>query len=103
MFGRFVEQGREQVAFGYYLGAGLMIAAGLVALVLAVNAERRSLEDIAMPLTAQDAMHDDRIPGRGEDTQGDRAARVGSGSPGSSAAARTAIDLDATERERTRG
>jgi MFS family permease len=51
LFGRFVEQGREQVAFGYYLGAGLMIAAGLVELVLGVEAAKRSLEDIAAPLT----------------------------------------------------
>jgi hypothetical protein len=32
-----------------------MIAAGLVAMFLAVNAEQRSLEDVAEPLTAQDA------------------------------------------------
>jgi MFS family permease len=55
LFGKFIEQGRDQVAFGYYLGAGLMIAAGLVAMFLAVNAEQRSLEDVAEPLTAQDA------------------------------------------------
>ena len=32
--------------------AGLMIAAGVIAIFLAVNAERRSLEDIARPFTA---------------------------------------------------
>ncbi|MFE3638728.1 MFS transporter [Streptomyces sp. NPDC059168] len=36
----------------FQIGAGLMCAAGLVAVFLAVNAERRSLEDIARPLTA---------------------------------------------------
>ncbi|GHD46279.1 MFS transporter [Streptomyces galbus] len=36
----------------FQIGAGLMCAAGLVAAFLAVNAERRSLEDIARPLTA---------------------------------------------------
>jgi MFS family permease len=61
MFGKFIEQGREQVVFGYYIGAGLMIAAGIVAMFLAVNAERRSLEEIAKPLTAHDGEHDDRI------------------------------------------
>lgn len=61
LFGRYIEQGREQVAFGYQLGAGLMIAAGLVAIFLGVNAERRSLEDIAAPLTAHDGSDDDRI------------------------------------------
>ncbi|MFF4958488.1 MFS transporter [Streptomyces sp. NPDC001222] len=36
----------------FQIGAGLMCAAGLVAALLAVRAERRSLEDIALPLTA---------------------------------------------------
>ncbi|AVH58528.1 MULTISPECIES: MFS transporter [Streptomyces] len=35
----------------FQIGAGLMCAAGLVAVFLAVNAERRSLEDIATPLS----------------------------------------------------
>ncbi|MFJ8195400.1 MFS transporter [Streptomyces sp. NPDC096152] len=42
--------GDTVLAFG--IGAVLMCAAGLVAAFLAVNAERRSLEDIAKPLTA---------------------------------------------------
>jgi MFS family permease len=37
--------------WGYILGAGLMILGGLVALVLAVDAEGRSLEDLAAPLS----------------------------------------------------
>ncbi len=36
----------------FQIGAGLMCAAGLVAAALAVNAERRPLEEIATPLTA---------------------------------------------------
>ncbi|MEU5315907.1 MFS transporter [Streptomyces sp. NPDC021056] len=36
----------------FQIGAALMCIAGLVAAVLAVNAERRSLEDVARPLTA---------------------------------------------------
>jgi len=39
---------------GACLGAGLMMAAGLVAWFLAVDAERRSLEDLALPLSAVD-------------------------------------------------
>jgi MFS family permease len=54
LFGKFIEQGRHQVVIGYYIGAGLMIAAGLVAMFLAVNAEQQSLEDVAEPLSAQD-------------------------------------------------
>jgi len=42
---------RTNVNYGYLLGAGLMIAAGLVAVLLAVPAERRALEDIAKPFT----------------------------------------------------
>jgi len=59
LFGKFIEQGRHQVVVGYYIGATLMILAGLVALFLAVNAEKQSLEDVAEPLTAQDAEQDD--------------------------------------------
>jgi hypothetical protein len=36
----------------YLIGAALMIAAGLVAVFLAVAAERKTLEDVARPLTA---------------------------------------------------
>lgn len=36
----------------FQVGASLMCAAGVVAALLAVRAERRSLEDIAKPLTA---------------------------------------------------
>ncbi|WP_046730556.1 MFS transporter [Streptomyces humi] len=36
----------------FQIGAGLMCVAGLVAAALAVNAERRSLEDVAAPLSA---------------------------------------------------
>ncbi|WP_344938228.1 MFS transporter [Sphaerisporangium flaviroseum] len=41
--------------YGYLFAAAMMVTAGLVALVLAVNAERRSLEDIAAPLSTRDA------------------------------------------------
>ena len=43
---------RTNVNYGYLLGAGLMVAAGVIAIFLAVDAERRSLEDIARPFTA---------------------------------------------------
>ena len=39
---------------GYYLGAALMVGAGIVAIFLGVKAEGESLEDIAEPLTAVD-------------------------------------------------
>jgi hypothetical protein len=43
---------RTNVNYGYLMGAGLMIAAGIVAIFLAVPAERRALEDVARPFTA---------------------------------------------------
>jgi MFS family permease len=51
LFGQLIDGGIHAVAVGYYIGAGLMIAAGIVELFLGVNAERRSLEDIAEPLS----------------------------------------------------
>lgn len=48
LFGWLVQSGSPQRVFlGYLVGAGLMIGAGLVAVVLGVPAERKSLEQIA--------------------------------------------------------
>ncbi|GAB3213233.1 MFS transporter [Marinactinospora thermotolerans] len=56
LFGALVASGDiGQVTFGYYLGAGLMILGGLVELFLGVEAARRSLEDIADPLSRKTA------------------------------------------------
>jgi MFS family permease len=53
LFGRLVGTGQESaVAVGYYIGAGLMIGAGLVEAVLGVSAEQKSLEDVAEPLSS---------------------------------------------------
>lgn len=55
LFGRLVETERlSAVANGYFLGAALMIAAGLVEAFIGVEAARRSLEDIARPLSAEE-------------------------------------------------
>jgi sugar transport protein len=43
------------VFWGYVLAAGLMVASGVVAAFLAVDAEGKQLEDIATPITAADA------------------------------------------------
>ncbi len=59
LFGRLVETGEVDPLFwGYVLGAALMTAAGIVAAFLAINAEQKPLEDIAKPLTAEDAEGD---------------------------------------------
>ena len=41
----------------FAIGASLMILAGLVEMFLGVKAERKGLEDIASPLTAQEPPH----------------------------------------------
>jgi MFS family permease len=54
IYGALIGSGDHPVRlfFGYLLGAAVMIAGGLVARFLAVDAERKSLEDIALPLAA---------------------------------------------------
>jgi MFS family permease len=53
LFGALIAtKSRTNVNYGYSLGAALMIGAGIVAYFLAVDSERRSLEDIAKPFTA---------------------------------------------------
>jgi MFS family permease len=51
LFGQFIGQGIGAVAGGYYIGAGLMVVAGVVEIVLGVDAARKSLEDIATPIS----------------------------------------------------
>ena len=77
-FGKLIEEGREGIVRGYYVGAALMIAAGIVELVLGVNAEKRSLEDITTPLSAEEAERD----GFGGDER--RSDQLETASPGSS-------------------
>jgi MFS family permease len=59
LFGRLIEAASAdkditQIAIGYFIGAALMIAGGIVAAFLGVRAEGKSLESIAQPLTAED-------------------------------------------------
>jgi MFS family permease len=44
-----------QIAIGYFIGAVLMVAGGVVEIVLGVKAEGQTLENIAKPLTAEDS------------------------------------------------
>ncbi len=56
LFSSLVSTGKvADTVIAFVIGAALMIVAGLVEIVLGVKAEQRSLEDIATPLTAQDA------------------------------------------------
>jgi MFS family permease len=55
LFGALIDTGSRASLFGgYLLGAGLMMAAGLIALRFGVDAERRPLEAVAKPLSAAD-------------------------------------------------
>jgi MFS family permease len=71
IYGALIGEGesRGPLFFGYLLGAGVMIVGGLVAAVLGVSAEGKSLEDVASPLSAQNAQP--RRPG----TRAEGAAR----------------------------
>jgi MFS family permease len=52
IFGALIESGsRGDVFVGYVLGGGLMVLAALVEMWIGFNAERRSLEDVAQPLS----------------------------------------------------
>jgi MFS family permease len=60
LFGRLIDSASDSgditgIAVGYFIGAALMIGAGVVAIFLGVKAEGQSLENIAKPLTAEDA------------------------------------------------
>ncbi|MFZ0048825.1 MAG: MFS transporter, partial [Streptosporangiaceae bacterium] len=53
LYGHLIGAGKDtnSLYWGYLIGAGAMILGGLVAAFLAVNAEGKSLEDVARPLS----------------------------------------------------
>src|SRR4051794_19526864 len=57
IYGALIGEGesRGPLFYGYLLGAGVMILGGIVAAVLGVSAEGKSLEDVATPLSARNA------------------------------------------------
>ncbi len=54
LFGALIGAGKDPgpLSLGYYLGAAIMVAGGLIAWFFGVNAERKPLEDVATPLSA---------------------------------------------------
>ena len=59
LFGKLIDNASESkditaIAIGYFIGAALMIAGGIVEAILGVRAEGQSLENIAKPLTAEE-------------------------------------------------
>ncbi|MDT5347371.1 MAG: hypothetical protein QOH91_658, partial [Mycobacterium sp.] len=57
IYGALIGDGSQRfpLFLGYLLGAGVMMAGGLIAWFLAVDAEGKSLEDVATPLAAAGA------------------------------------------------
>jgi len=55
LFGALIEtERRGAIAIGYFIGAGLMLLAAVAELFLGVDSERKSLEDVASPLSAEE-------------------------------------------------
>jgi MFS family permease len=59
LFGKLIDNASADkditaIAIGYFIGAALMVAGGIVEVVLGVKAEGQSLENIAKPLTAEE-------------------------------------------------
>ncbi|MEU4828254.1 MFS transporter [Actinomadura sp. NPDC023710] len=56
LFGQFIGSGRlDLVAVGFFIGCGAMMLGGFAELIFGVRAEQQSLENIARPLTAEEA------------------------------------------------
>ena len=69
LFGKLIDNASASgditgIAPGYFLGAALMVAGGIVAIFLGVHAEGEALENIARPLTAEDADSEGGAPAR---------------------------------------
>ena len=56
LFGKLIESGdRDQLFIGYLIAAALMAIAAIVEVVLGVDAEQETLEDVAEPLSSEEA------------------------------------------------
>jgi MFS family permease len=75
LFGNLIASGnRSEVAIAFFIGAAVMAVGGIVELFFGVKAEQEPLEDIAKPLTAEEA---EQMPER--ERQGRRRYRPGPG------------------------
>jgi MFS family permease len=52
LIGNEANPARDGLFYGYLVGAGIMILGGVIAAIFGVDAEQKSLEDVAAPLTA---------------------------------------------------
>ena len=77
LFGHLIESGeRSQVIVAFLIGAGVMALGGVAELFFGVKAEQAELEDIAKPLTAEEAEAGEEGP---EEEESDRIARSRAG------------------------
>ena len=104
LFGVLIASGkRSELAVGYVIGAVLMIAAGLVEVWLGVNAEQKPLEEIATPLTAEDAgQHPADTGGAGAGTAAGAGTRDAAGAGTRDAAGTGTRDAAGTGQRRAR-
>jgi len=76
LFGHLIASGKEeQVAIGFFIGAVVMAIGGVAELLFGVKAEQRTLEDVAKPLTAEEA-EDEGAEGAAEGADEERRRRV---------------------------
>ncbi len=106
LFGKMIESGQEsQVAIAFYIGAAIMAIGGIVELLVGVRAEQESLEDIAKPLTAEEAEGEDKPDAERDRDRDDAAARARrrryrlgpgqtSSSPGMWVSSRTKVEFE---------
>ena len=75
LFANLISSGsRSQVAIAFYIGAAAMAVGGLAEIVLGVPAEQRPLEEIATPLTAEEAGAEGATEDREDEPHGEEGA-----------------------------
>ena len=63
LFGNLINSGHiSEVAVGFFVGAGVMALGGVAEILFGVRSEQRALEDVAEPLTAEDAQAETESP-----------------------------------------
>ena len=74
LFGTLISSGaRIEVFWGYAAAGGIMVAAGIIHATMGVRAEQTALEDVAAPLSAEDAEDGDAQEDAGQDQGRDQA------------------------------
>jgi MFS family permease len=90
LFGHLINSGsQDQVAIGFFIGAVVMAIGGIAEILFGVRAEQEQLEDIAKPITAEDAEREkepesEEEPERPSPARAPRRYRLGPGRASSS-------------------